>query len=76
MDYDDEMKTVRWCSVRFSSVQFSFGRPALESWTADDGDETRIVQFVVVRFTSVLVELERTVMGTDGNRRVPPSDGG
>ena len=46
----------------------------MKSWTADDSDEVRIVQFVVVRFTSVLVELERTVRGTD--RRMPTSDGG
>ena len=47
--------------VRFGSVQCSSCRPALESWTADDGDEMRIVQFVTVQFTSVLAELERTV---------------
>ena len=67
---------VVYSNVLFDSVHFSSGRPALESWTADDGDEVRIVQLVVVRFTSVLAELERTTRGTDGNRRVPPSDGG
>ena len=63
-----------FCSIQFSSLQF--WPASVESWTADDSDEMRIVQFVVIRFTLVLAELERTVRGTDGNRRVPPSDGG
>ena len=75
MDHGDEMKV--YGGVQFVSVQFS-AVLAGQRWKAGRRITAtrRIVRFVTVQFTSVLAELERTARGTDGNRRVPPSDGG
>ena len=73
----DDDCTVVSSSFQFSSPQFwpaSAGK--LDGGSRRRGGLYNTVQFVSVQFTSVLAELERTARGTDGNRRVPPSDGG